>query len=46
METRHEKVDAVVVGAGAGGGIVAKQLASAGLKCVILERGQWPDYYD
>ena len=46
METRHEKVDAVVVGAGAGGGIVAKQLASAGLKCVILERGQWPDYDD
>lgn len=24
METRHEKVDAVVVGAGAGGGIVAR----------------------
>lgn len=35
-----------MVGAGAGGGIVAKQLASAGLKCVILERGQWPDYDD
>ena len=36
-----KKVDAVVIGAGAGGGIVAKELAVAGLSVVILERGQW-----
>ena len=35
-------VNAVIVGAGAGGGIVAKELAEAGLSVVLLERGQWP----
>ncbi len=42
----HEKVDAIIVGGGAGGGVVAKQLATAGFKCVLLERGDWPDYED
>jgi choline dehydrogenase-like flavoprotein len=37
----HPKVNAVVVGAGAGGGIVAKELAVAGLDVVLLERGEW-----
>ncbi len=32
--------DAVVVGAGAGGGIVAKELAVAGLHVLLLERGK------
>jgi choline dehydrogenase-like flavoprotein len=36
-----KKVDAVVVGAGAGGGVVAKQLATGGLSVVLLERGLW-----
>ena len=35
------KVDAVVIGAGAGGGVVAKELATGGLNVVVLERGQW-----
>jgi choline dehydrogenase-like flavoprotein len=39
MALKH--VNAVVVGAGAGGGVVAKQLATAGLSVVLLERGQW-----
>ncbi len=39
MNQRH--VNAVVVGAGAGGGIVAKELAAAGLSVVLLERGGW-----
>ena len=37
-------VNAVIVGAGAGGGIVAKELAVAGLNVVLLERGHWPRY--
>jgi choline dehydrogenase-like flavoprotein len=36
-----KRVNAVVVGAGAGGGIVAKELAVAGLSVVLLERGKW-----
>lgn len=35
------KVDAVVIGAGAGGGVVAKELATNGLSVVLLERGRW-----
>ena len=36
-----KKVNAVVVGAGAAGGIVAKELSTAGLSVVLLERGRW-----
>jgi len=39
MTQKH--VNAVVVGAGAGGGIVAKELSEAGLTVVLLERGEW-----
>ena len=39
MALKH--VNAVVVGSGAGGGIVAKELAEAGLSVVLLERGKW-----
>ncbi|MGA2674982.1 MAG: GMC family oxidoreductase [Terracidiphilus sp.] len=36
-----KRVNAVVVGAGAAGGIVAKELAVAGLSVALLERGKW-----
>ncbi len=36
-----KKVDAVVIGAGAGGGVVAKELSTRGLSVVLLERGKW-----
>jgi choline dehydrogenase-like flavoprotein len=36
-----KRVNAVVIGAGAAGGIVAKELAMAGLSVVLLERGKW-----
>jgi choline dehydrogenase-like flavoprotein len=36
-----KRVNAVIIGAGAAGGIVAKELATAGLSVVLLERGQW-----
>ena len=39
MALKH--VNAVIVGAGAGGGVVAKELAAAGLSVVLLERGKW-----
>jgi len=39
-------VDAVVIGAGAGGGVVAKELATAGMKVVLLERGRWVTPFD
>src|ERR1700757_4109585 len=40
------QVNAVVVGAGAAGGIVAKELAQAGLSVVLLERGKWHSAFD
>jgi len=44
MSLKH--VNAVVVGSGAGGGIVAKELAEAGLNAVLLERGKWFTAFD
>ncbi|MDE3195186.1 MAG: GMC family oxidoreductase [Acidobacteriota bacterium] len=35
------EVDFVVIGSGAGGGIMAKQLAVAGFSVVVLEQGGW-----
>jgi choline dehydrogenase-like flavoprotein len=35
------RVNAVIIDAGAGGGVVAKELATAGLSVVVLERGKW-----
>ncbi len=40
------RVNAVIVGAGAGGGVVAKELAEAGLRVVVLERGKWYTPFD
>jgi len=42
MSKQH--VNAVVIGAGAGGGIVAKELSEAGLSVVLMERGGWPRF--
>ena len=36
-----ETADAVVIGSGAGGGCAAKVLACAGIRTVIIERGEW-----
>jgi choline dehydrogenase-like flavoprotein len=36
-----KRVNAVVIGAGAAGGIVAKELSTVGLSVVLLERGKW-----
>jgi len=37
----EDEVDFVVVGSGAAGGIVAKELSSAGFRVVVLEQGPW-----
>ena len=39
-------VNAVIIGSGAAGGIVAKELAVAGLSVVVLERGKWYTPHD
>ena len=44
MADRH--VNVVVVGAGAGGGVVAKELSQAGLSVLLLERGGWARFDD
>ncbi len=44
MKNKH--VNAIVIGAGAGGGIVAKELAVNGLSVVLFERGGWATYDD
>lgn len=36
-----EEVDFVIVGAGAAGGVLAKELATAGFDVVVLEQGPW-----
>lgn len=36
-----ETADAVVIGSGAGGGCAAKVLACAGIRTIIIERGEW-----
>ena len=40
-EQLRERYDAVVIGAGAGGGVVACQLAEAGKTVLLVERGSW-----
>lgn len=44
MKNKH--VNAIIVGAGAGGGVTAKELAVAGLSVVLFERGGWATYND
>ncbi len=45
---RDETIDAdvCIVGSGAGGGVVAKELAERGLSVVVLEEGSWFDKDD
>ncbi len=41
---KNKNLTAIVVGAGAGGGIVAKELAAANIQVTLFERGDWPSY--
>jgi choline dehydrogenase-like flavoprotein len=40
----NEEVDFVVIGSGAGGGVMAKKLSEAGFSVVVLEQGGWGSY--
>jgi choline dehydrogenase-like flavoprotein len=42
----ESEYDAIVIGSGAAGGIVACQIAEAGFKVLLLERGSWLKYED
>jgi len=42
----NRPVNAVIVGAGAGGGVVARELSAGGLSVVLLERGDWVSFDD
>lgn len=37
------ETDVLIIGAGASGGVAAQHLASAGIKVMCLEQGEWPD---
>jgi choline dehydrogenase-like flavoprotein len=38
------RVDALIIGAGPTGAVAAKRFAEAGMRVVVLEQGDWPDY--
>jgi choline dehydrogenase-like flavoprotein len=42
--TPNTEVDFVVIGSGAGGAVMAKELAAAGFSVVVLEQGGWGAY--
>lgn len=46
FEAVEDEYDAIVVGAGAAGGIVACVLAEAGKSVLLVERGRWQRYDD
>jgi choline dehydrogenase-like flavoprotein len=43
---RVVRVDACVIGSGAGGAVVTKELAEGGMRVAILEEGEWHDTDD
>lgn len=43
MRHHEGSVDACIVGSGAAGGVLAKELAEAGMSVVVLEAGEWLD---
>jgi choline dehydrogenase-like flavoprotein len=44
MNRASKQADVLIVGAGPTGAVAAKRLAEAGLRVVVLEQGDWPDY--
>jgi choline dehydrogenase-like flavoprotein len=44
--TDETSVDVVIIGSGAGGGVVAGELTAAGLSVVVLEKGVYTTHFD
>ena len=44
MSNGQVNADALIIGAGPTGAVAAKRLAEAGMRVVVLEQGDWPDY--
>ena len=44
MSHPAEEAEVCIVGAGPAGAVAALRLAEAGIKVVVLEQGDWPDY--
>jgi choline dehydrogenase-like flavoprotein len=40
----NRSADVLIIGAGPTGAVAAKRLAEAGMRVVVLEQGDWPDY--
>jgi choline dehydrogenase-like flavoprotein len=40
----NDVADVLIIGAGPTGAVAAKRFAEAGMKVVVLEQGDWPDY--
>jgi choline dehydrogenase-like flavoprotein len=44
MSKGQVNADALIIGTGPTGAVAAKRLAEAGMRVVVLEQGDWPDY--
>jgi choline dehydrogenase-like flavoprotein len=42
--TNEPELDVLIIGAGPTGAVAAKRFAEAGMRVVVLEQGDWPDY--
>lgn len=44
MPTTESQADVLIIGAGPTGAVAAKRFVEAGMRVVVLEQGDWPDY--
>ncbi len=44
MSAKDADPDVLIIGAGPTGPVAAKRFVEAGMRVVVLEQGDWPDY--